>query len=141
VQYGADIDCLVTEAKITALMIVASAGHTELVKWLLDKGADPNTTCPLNGSTALMLASKYGHPKCIAEIVRKKGILTAKDVSPPPPSSPLSQRIFRRREILRCTTRLSLGKLGPQSFCFELEPQDFRGITSAPPPPLSLFQK
>lgn len=81
VQYGANINCLVTEDKITPLMIVSSAGHTELVQWLLSKGADANFTCPLNDVTALMLASKYGHPKCIAEIVRFKGNVNAKDVS------------------------------------------------------------
>jgi ankyrin repeat protein len=84
VQYGADIDCLVTEAKLSPLMIVASVGHTELVTWLLDKGADPNIACPFNGCTAIMLASKYGHPRTIAEIVRKQGALNAKDVSPYP---------------------------------------------------------
>jgi ankyrin repeat protein len=81
VEYGANIDCLVTETKITPLIMVASVGHLELTKWLLDKGADPNAASPLNGSTPIMLAAKYGHPKCIAEIMRKKGAISAKDVS------------------------------------------------------------
>ena len=81
VQYGANINCLVTEEKITPLMIVSSVGHTELVQWLLNKGADANKVCPLNQVTSLMLASKYGHPKCIAELVRHKGNINAKDVS------------------------------------------------------------
>jgi ankyrin repeat protein len=84
VEYGANIDCLVTETKITPLIMVASVGHLELTKWLLDKGADPNAASPLNGSTPIMLAAKYGHPKCIAEIMRKKGAISAKDVSSNP---------------------------------------------------------
>lgn len=115
VQYGADINCLVSESKITPLMIASSAGHTELVTWLLSRSANPNIASPLNGSTALMFASKYGHPKCIAEIVRHKGNLNAKDVSS------LQDRIYfdnRMMEILLSTTRLSLGRHAPQNSCF-----------------------
>jgi ankyrin repeat protein len=120
VQYGANIDCLVSEEKITPLMIVSSAGHLELVQWLLSKGANPNFPCPLNGRTALMLAAKYGHPYCIAELVRKKATINVKDVSLPD-FLILVLTGFRKMETLLFTTQLSLVKRALQNSSFESE--------------------
>jgi ankyrin repeat protein len=125
VEYGANIDCIVTEAKITPLIMVASVGHLELVTWLLNKGADPNVACPLNGSTAIMLASKYGHPRCIAEIMRKKGAISAKDVRSYP-LLPFDCLVDRLLAILHSTMPPNLGKREQQNFCFALEPLDIK---------------
>jgi ankyrin repeat protein len=50
----------------TALMLASMGGYTEIVKLLLNKGADVNVKEPTNGRTALMMASEKGY----AEIVK-----------------------------------------------------------------------
>ena len=43
---------------VTALMMASEKGHTEIVKLLLDKGADVNAKIKSDGVTALMMASE-----------------------------------------------------------------------------------
>jgi len=51
---------------VTALVMASQNGHTEVVKLLLENGADVNMKIKLFGETALWLASQNGH----AEIVK-----------------------------------------------------------------------
>ena len=44
-------------------------GHVEVVKLLLDRGADPNKAQTNNGWTALMSASEYGHLAIVKELL------------------------------------------------------------------------
>ncbi|MDA8576048.1 ankyrin repeat domain-containing protein, partial [Candidatus Marinamargulisbacteria bacterium] len=55
----------------TALMIAAQKGHEEIVKLLLEKGADANLA-QNNGCTALMLAAGVGNNN-IVELLLEKG--------------------------------------------------------------------
>ena len=49
---------------ITALMVAAKAGHTEVVRVLLEGGADPNIQ-DTTGVTALMAAAQAGHTEVV----------------------------------------------------------------------------
>lgn len=64
-----NIDAKRPESGQTALMIAAENGHSEIVKMLLESGANPNER-DSNKNTALMFASKEGHTKVI-EILHK----------------------------------------------------------------------
>ena len=55
INNGGNIDAK-DERGFTGLMYAAQGGHYELVRLLLENGADPNIKA-LNGSTALILAS------------------------------------------------------------------------------------
>jgi hypothetical protein len=57
----------------TALMAAAGNGHTELVKLLIDKGADMNAIWPgwSNGVTALMIAAYNGHTEVVKLLLDK----------------------------------------------------------------------
>ena len=55
----------------TPLMWAAKEGHDPVVKELLAGGADISCTSK-NGSTALSLAKKYGHEKCVELLERAK---------------------------------------------------------------------
>ena len=46
---------------VPALMWAANNGHTEVVKFLLEKGADVNVKRTTDGATVLMIASQEGH--------------------------------------------------------------------------------
>jgi ankyrin repeat protein len=52
-------------------MYAAGEGHTEIVKALLAKGANPNAK-DMDGGTALMRATKRGHTK-VANLLKKHG--------------------------------------------------------------------
>ena len=51
-------------------MIAASNGHTDIVKALLDKGADVNARGN-KGSTALMFAAYNGHTDIVKSLIDK----------------------------------------------------------------------
>ena len=58
----------------TPLTCASTRGCTDLVKLLLDKGADPNVshvTDPGNGSTALMCAVVNGHKEIVRLLLEK----------------------------------------------------------------------
>lgn len=57
---GADVDVQSKKKGVTALMIAAVAGNVELVRMLLDRGADPGLT-DIFGHTAKSLAEKKGN--------------------------------------------------------------------------------
>ena len=72
---------------MTSLMVFSSIGHTNIVKLLLEAGANPNIQCqsilsallrlpfqfePSNGSTALMFASLKGHTEIVELLLKHK---------------------------------------------------------------------
>jgi uncharacterized protein len=67
VATGADVHTRAEDiAGYTALMMASGRGHTELVRFLLDRGADIDARTLGTRATALMMASEKGH----AEVVR-----------------------------------------------------------------------
>ncbi|MGO8677731.1 MAG: ankyrin repeat domain-containing protein [Limisphaerales bacterium] len=67
---------------ITALMIAATKGHTDLVRTLLDKGANPNaamTSGKLKGVTPLMLAATQGRVEAASLLLGKGADFKVKD--------------------------------------------------------------
>jgi ankyrin repeat protein len=55
----------------TPLIMASMTGHTEIVKMLLERGADPNGT-DMEGWTAIRYAHAYGHDE-IVELLRNAG--------------------------------------------------------------------
>ena len=55
---------------LTALMMASANGHTEIVKLLLDKGADVNVKNTY-GITALFTASVHGHTEIVKLLLDK----------------------------------------------------------------------
>ena len=49
---------------MTALMLAAQCGHTNIIQYLLDEGADVNKLDERGGST-LMYASSHGHTETV----------------------------------------------------------------------------
>lgn len=62
----------------TALMWSVYYGNIPVAKWLLEQGADPNIKSEkhygmiMEGSTALILASSYGHSDAVDALLKKK---------------------------------------------------------------------
>ena len=56
---------------ITALMMASANGHTEVVKLLLDNGADVNVKNTDDGVTALFMASANGHTEIVKLLLDK----------------------------------------------------------------------
>ena len=54
----------------TPIMYAARYGHTEIVRMLLDKGADANLSA--ESTTALALAQRYGHAST-ADLLKGRG--------------------------------------------------------------------
>ncbi len=53
----------------TALMAAAEAGHLEVAKFLIDKGADPNRGAPGSWETPLMLATVQGRDNMVQYLI------------------------------------------------------------------------
>ena len=62
----------------TLLMIAANQGRGEVVKALLEKGADPNATEPARGATATFMAAFQGHDEIIRLLAARGANLNAK---------------------------------------------------------------
>ncbi len=69
IDHGADINLVEEEYQSTPLGMASRWGHTEMVSYLLSKGADP-TLSGASWSTPLAWAKKKGHDE-IAAIVKK----------------------------------------------------------------------
>lgn len=63
----------------TALMFAASHGHYNIIKSLLDSGANCNLKEYHSGRTALMMAASNGHTRCIEMLVQGKADTRLKD--------------------------------------------------------------
>ena len=59
-----DEEKAVVRTHMTALMLAAQGGHTNIVQYLLDEGADVNKL-DAYGSSALMYASSHGHTETV----------------------------------------------------------------------------
>ena len=62
----------------TALIFATHNNHLEIVKLLLDKGAEINSTTIFN-ETALMFAARNGYPEIAKLLIDKKAVLNAQD--------------------------------------------------------------
>jgi len=58
--HGADVNARDQDGE-TALMIAASGGNSDIVRMLLDEGADVSAELGATGKTALMLAEEHGY--------------------------------------------------------------------------------
>eukprot|EP01138_Halocafeteria_seosinensis_P009470 gb/GECG01009678.1/.p1 GENE.gb/GECG01009678.1/~~gb/GECG01009678.1/.p1 ORF type:complete len:584 (+),score=70.55 gb/GECG01009678.1/:1-1752(+) len=67
-EFGADVNVQAERSKYTALIIAAYEGHTEITRFLLERGADP-TLANKFGETALAAAEKNQKPT--AAIIRE----------------------------------------------------------------------
>ena len=52
--------------------------HTEVVKLLLEKGAEVNAKESTNGVTALMMAANNGHPEVVKLLLEKSANVNVK---------------------------------------------------------------
>ena len=69
-----DIDAnLRNRSESSAITVAAQIGHNEIVKLLLDHGAQANLQ-NINGDTALMIASQRGHTNCVEHLLLRKDI-------------------------------------------------------------------
>lgn len=68
-QSGAEVDARNAGSQETALMYAAQQGHLDIVKILLENGADPNLE-PRNNEEALIRAVATGQQKVAEELIR-----------------------------------------------------------------------
>lgn len=68
-----------TSTGTTALMKAAHAGHTTIVRMLLDSGAAPDLRDGTYGTSALMLACASGHEECTEAILAKNPVVNLQD--------------------------------------------------------------
>ena len=73
IQYGADINAIDEEYQSTPLGMAASWGHTEMVNYLLEQGADPNKS-GASWSTPIAWAGKKGHAEVERVLLDKGGL-------------------------------------------------------------------
>jgi hypothetical protein len=72
-----NVDTRAKENSWTALIWASRRGHTDIVKLLLDNGANVNFT-PYSGVSALHLASKYGHTDIVKLLLNRQSNVNAK---------------------------------------------------------------
>ena len=87
IRDGADIDyrCPTSIGKETALFMASQNGHTEVVRWLLEAGADANTV-DHQGASPLYMAAQKNHDDVVrlllAEVDPRDTILKSNGASP-----------------------------------------------------------
>ncbi len=91
-----------------ALMLAAQDGHLEIVRALLDRGADPNASlvvdfglgCPVH-NTALMRAREGKH-KAVVKLLQSRGALEADKLPPikPPPPRDKAEATLRMIDVI-----------------------------------------
>jgi hypothetical protein len=76
---GADVNCIDPDDRVaTPIVHAASHGHIEIVKLLLQKGADPNAR-NIGSNTALMLAARFGHIEVVKALIAGGADVNARD--------------------------------------------------------------
>ena len=68
-----------TNNGLTALMLAAMKDHTEVVKLLLEKGAEVNAKESTDSATALMMAANNGHAEVVKLLLEKSANVNMKD--------------------------------------------------------------
>ncbi len=75
---GQDVNAKAPVSRVTPLMMAAITGKTEVVNFLLAKGADPNLTNN-EGSTALHMAAFFGHLEIVKTLLAKGAHVNARN--------------------------------------------------------------
>jgi ankyrin repeat protein len=80
---GVDVNATTANGSVyTALMRAASSGHVQVLKALLDAGADVNVRTVLEGETALIDAARSGQTESVAILLRAGADPTVRDHRP-----------------------------------------------------------
>lgn len=81
VAEGADVDCIDPEDRAsTPILYAACEGYSEIVRFLLEKKADPNAS-NLGSNTGLMLAARRGHMDAVKALIAGGAKVNARDSS------------------------------------------------------------
>ncbi len=78
IQNGGNINITDEEEGKTLLMMAAKSGHLDMMKLLVNNGADLHFQ-NLQGATALMLACQYGQKEAVEFLINKKANLDLRD--------------------------------------------------------------
>ena len=78
IKEGADVECIDYIDRVsTPLFHAANSGYADIVRILIEHGANPNTN---NGSnTALMIASRFGHTEVVKALIEGGANVDEKD--------------------------------------------------------------
>jgi hypothetical protein len=86
--------------KVTPLVIAAAYGRPDVVRWLLERGADPTMKCYHN-MTALHMAGDYAPEERLEEVLRTKDLLKApKRVPIAPNDTTYETKVATLKEVL-----------------------------------------